>query len=104
MDVIEALPVAETVAESITDYERQQSAGGDAPGSDSGGVIALSGTAMAGKSRIDLQRAPSTPMAAVKIGEGEFQRLTLMQSEDHCAEWEWQYASTGPVMVDAFED
>ena len=104
MDIIEALPVAEVVAESIADFERKKGGGTLTSGAPDSGVMSLSGTAMAGKSRVDLQRAPATPMAAIRLGEGEFQKLTLQMIEDEGGEWEWNFASTGPILVDAFED
>ncbi|MEI6232118.1 MAG: hypothetical protein WCT04_03645 [Planctomycetota bacterium] len=104
MDIIEALPVAEVVAESISDFERSKAHPDRNPTNESGSLKAMTGTAMAGKSRVDLQRAPATPMAAIRIGEGEFQKLTLTCIEDECATWEWNVASTGPVLVDTFEE
>ncbi len=104
MDIIEALPVAEVIAESIVDFERQQSGGTSTATSDSGRIVGLSGPSMAGKGRVDLQRAPATPMAAIRIGEGEFQKQTLTLSECEAGDWEWNFASTGPVMVEAFEE
>ncbi len=102
LDIIEALPVAEIIAESIADFERMKM-GGKVSITESG-KFSLTGTASAGKSRVDLQRAPATPMAAIRLGEGEFQKLTLMMVEDELGEWEWNVASTGPIAVEAFEE
>jgi hypothetical protein len=98
LDIIEALPVAEVVAETIADYERQKA-----------GVPAASDAGLAHKSarfanRVEYQRAPATPMAAVRLGEGEFQKSTLTLAEDFCGDWEWMVASPGPIAVDSFED
>ncbi|HLX61470.1 MAG TPA: hypothetical protein VKX17_09330 [Planctomycetota bacterium] len=103
LDVIEALPVAEVVAPSIVEYERKKSGLDIATPSESSKLLGV-GIGLAGKSRVDLQRAPATPMAAVRLGEGEFHKLTLMQVEDEAGEWEWNVASPGPVAVEAFED
>jgi hypothetical protein len=104
LDVIEALPVAEVVARSITEYEMQESGAFVAGAGDSSKMVAPAGLGMVGKSRVELQRAPATPMAAVRLGEGEFVKLTLMQVEDEAGEWEWNYASPGPVPVETFDE
>lgn len=104
LDVIEALPVAEFVARSISEYEMQQSGAFVASSGDSSKMVAPSGLGMVGKSRVELQRAPATPMAAVRLGEGEFVKLTLMQVEDEAGEWEWNYASPGPIPVESFDE
>ncbi len=103
MDIIEALPVAEIVAESIADYEEKLLTGEPVSKTDTG-RLRMAGNAMAGKGRVDLQRAPSTPMTAIRLGEGEFQKLTLSMVEDDAGEWEWNVASTGPIPVEMFED
>ena len=97
LDIIEVLPVAEVVAESIADYERQQ--GGRPPSGET--AMHKSGRFA---SRVEYQRAPGTPMAAVRLGEGEFQKSTLTWAEDPGGEWEWVVASQGPIAVDAFEE
>jgi hypothetical protein len=43
-------------------------------------------------------------MAAVRLGEGEFQKSTLTFAEDAGGEWEWLVASPGPIAVESFED
>lgn len=103
LDVIEALQVAEVVARSIVEYEHKKS-GLDLPSPAESSKLIGVGIGLAGKSRVELQRAPATPMAAVRLGEGEFHKLTLMQVEDEAGEWEWNVASPGPVAVDAFEE
>lgn len=104
MDIIEALPVAEVVAENIVEFETQKAAGDLSSPMESNSVISMSGNAMAGKGRVDLQRAPATPMAAIRLGEGEFQKLMLNLVEDEAGDWEWNYVSMGPVAVEAFEE
>ena len=103
MDIIEALPVAEVVAESLAEFKQKKSPATPAHTSESDSWSALAASGMAGN-RMNLQRAPVTPMAAIRLGEGEFQKLTLTQVEDDLGEWDWNFASMGPVPVDAFEE
>lgn len=100
LDVIEALPIAQTLAVNIGSYERKKSGLHiateiEAPGASVG---------LLSRNRIEIQKAPTIPMAAVKIGEGEFQRMTLTIVEDPLGEWDWKCASPGPLTVEAFEE
>lgn len=100
LDIIEALPIAETLAQNIGAYERGKSGEHIMPEIE---APALS-TGLLSRKRIEFQKAPTTPMAAVKLGEGEFQRMTLTIVEDPLGEWDWKTASPGPVTVEPFEE
>ena len=97
MDIIEALPVAEVLAPNIQAYENSKNgAQSDANERPASGLLS--------KNRIELQRAPATPMAAIRLGEGEFHKLTLISAEDPVAEWDWKFSAPGPVTVEPFEE
>ena len=98
LDILEALPVAEVVAETIAAYEQQKT------GAPAGAETVVAHKSGRFASRVEFQRAPATPMAAIRLGEGEFQKSTLTFSEDAGGEWEWVVASPGPIPVDSFED
>lgn len=103
MDIIEALPVAEVVAESITEFEQKKSSGTLAPVSEADSWSALANAGVVGN-RLEFHRAPGTPMAAIRLSESDFQTLTQSQVEDDLGEWDWNFASTGPVAAGVFEE
>lgn len=102
MDIIEALPVAEVLAPNILAYEKSKS-GGLEDANDLPADMRAAGSLLS-KNHIDIQRAPATPMAALRVGEGEFHKLTLTSSEDPVGEWDWKFTAPGPVAVDPFEE
>lgn len=94
-DLIDALPLAQTVAQSIGEYESAQSK----PASSRPAVR----TASASRA-IELQPAPEGAMPAASISEQEFQRLKAGLDADPVGEWDWQFAAAGPVTVLEYEE
>lgn len=91
-DLLDGLPVAETVAQSIGEYEAGQAA-----------KQVLRKAAPANRP-LELQAAPAGSMTATLISEQEFQRLTASMKEDPVGEWDWQFAAAGPLAVQAYEE
>ena len=83
LGLIEKLPVAETVAQSIGDYQAQQKEK---------------------MSAVELQQVPTAAMSAVLISDAEFQKEVSVLRENPVGEWDWQYAACGPVPVMAFDE
>jgi hypothetical protein len=94
LDLIETLPIAETVAQSIGDYESQKKEK----------VAATAKAAAPAPRPIEAEPAPAAPAAAVAISEAEFAKETAALVEDPVGEWDWQYAAPGPVAVVAYDE
>ncbi|MGD0093182.1 MAG: hypothetical protein ABSE73_24985 [Planctomycetota bacterium] len=92
LDLLASLPVADTVAESIGDYEARTAAQGAA-------AAAPAEPAALASRLIELEPAPGAPVAAAPLSEDEFKRATAGLVEDPAGEWEWQYAAQGPLQV-----
>jgi hypothetical protein len=88
-DLIDSLPVAETVAASIGEYEASQKPG--AP-------------AVKKPRPIELETAPATAMKAVPLSDAEFNKLVAGLDADPVGEWHWEFAAPGPVAAVAYEE
>jgi len=97
LDVIETLPVAEVVAQSIGEFESQQCE-----------KAAKSAKAAPQKvlkeSPLELQPSPVSAMTAVLISEAEFQKQIASMGEDPIGEWDWHFVAAGPVAAQAYEE
>lgn len=103
LDLIEKIPVAAVVAESIGDYESQerQKAAKAAPPVEK---PVLKPSAAVANRPVELQPSPAAVMTAVLISEVEFQKHIANLGEDPVGEWDWQYAAPGPVPVLEYEE
>jgi hypothetical protein len=98
-DLIDSLPKAEVLAQSIGDFERAQNS------KNQSAVAAAVGTkpSMAGRP-IQLQPAPYEAVQPTLISEGEFQKLVGVSAEDPVGEWDWAFIAPGPVTVQPLEE
>ncbi|HYF50896.1 MAG TPA: hypothetical protein VEJ63_15890 [Planctomycetota bacterium] len=106
--VIDGLPLAETVAQSIGEYEAKEAEKkkAAAPKPVEKPVLKQSPAAVAAMAArpLELQPAPADVMTAILISEVEFQRLTGHMAEDPIGEWDWHFAAQGPVPVLSYEE
>jgi len=91
LSLLETLPVATVVAESIGDYQEQLKAKAPPP-------------AKPAPKPIELEPAPAASLVAVAISEAEFNKLVASLGEDPVGEWDWQYAAPGPVSVISYDE
>jgi hypothetical protein len=92
LQLVESLPVAETVAASIADYHRQRAEKAKkdaATATDDVPVEAI--------------KAPAGTFSALAISEADFQQLAAGMQVDRSGEWLWQYAMPGPVAVQEYQ-
>jgi hypothetical protein len=112
--LLDTLPVAEVVAESIGDYEEKQKPAAkptpqEKPALKTASASSASASAVAKPDAarlLELQPAPVGALAAVAISETEFERhmVSLSMGEDPVGEWDWNYAASGPVQVQPYEE
>lgn len=101
LDLIDQLPVAEVIAQSIGDYDMQkrEKAAKAAPPVEK---PVLKPTPA--NRPLELQPTPAGSLVAVLISENEFQRSMSQLGEDPVGEWDWQFAAAGPVAVQTYEE
>ena len=101
LDLIDQLPIAEVIAQSIGDYDMQkrEKAAKAAPPAEK---PVLKPTPA--NRPLELQPVPAGTLVAVLISENEFQRHVSSLGEDPVGEWDWQFAAAGPVAVQNYEE
>lgn len=101
LDLVESLPVAEVIAQSIGDYDvqKREKAAKAAPPAEKS-VLKQS----VASRPLELQPSPAGVLTAVLISENEFQRHVANLGEDPVGEWDWQFAASGPVAVQVYEE
>lgn len=82
--LIDSLPVAETVADSIAAYHRDRA---EAEKKEEGGIP------------VEATKVPDGKLAALALSENDFQELAAGMQVDRSGEWLWQYTAEGPVPV-----
>jgi hypothetical protein len=95
LNLLESLPAAEVVAQSIGEYESDT-----APSAEAAGAV----TPPQHGGALELRQAPSMPMAAVPLEEAEFQKAAAQLVEDPVGEWDWQTAAPGPLPVLQYDE
>jgi hypothetical protein len=95
-DLIDTLPNAEVLAQSIGEFERAQNTRKQSV------VTASAKPSMAGRP-VQLQPAPYEAVQPTLISESEFQKLVGVSAEDPVGEWDWAYIAPGPVTVQPLE-
>ncbi|MFH0938346.1 MAG: hypothetical protein V1899_03575 [Planctomycetota bacterium] len=107
LDLIETLPLAEVVAQSLGEYESQVAL--------SSGKVQQTGNLEQKAANVafsvvesdrsqELQPLLVASIAAVLIGEDEFQKTVATLIEDPVGEWDWKYTAAGPVAVLEYEE
>jgi len=101
LDLLDQLPIAEVIAQSIGDYDMQkrEKAAKAAPPAEK---PVLKPTPA--NRPLELQPTPAGALVAVLISENEFQRQISQLGEDPIGEWDWQFAAAGPVAVQNYEE
>jgi hypothetical protein len=84
VSLIESLPVAETVADSIAAYHR-----------DLAEKVEDEDTGIP----VEATKVPEGKLAAQALSENDFQELAAGMQVDRSGEWLWQYTAEGPVPV-----
>jgi Type II secretion system (T2SS), protein E, N-terminal domain len=95
-DLIDTLPKAEVLAQSIGEFERAQN-------NRKQSVVTAAKPSMAGRP-VQLQPAPYEAVQPTLISEGEFQKLVGVSAEDPVGEWDWAFIAPGPVTVQPLEE
>jgi hypothetical protein len=103
LDLIEKIPVAAVVAESIGDYESQEREKAAKAVKVAQPPVMKPSVAMANRP-LELQPSPEAVMTAVLISEIEFQKHVANLGEDPVGEWDWLFAAPGPVLVHEYEE
>lgn len=101
VQLIETLPVAEVVAQSIGEYEAKQAEAKKAAAKPVEKPVLKPSVA---SRPLELQPAPADVLTAVLISENDFKRLTNHMAEDPIGEWDWHFAAQGPVPVLTYEE
>ena len=91
--LLESLPLAEVVSQSIGEYEAEKS---------SPALAAVPDTSPA--DALELRQAPLMPVAALLLSEDDFQKAVNKLVEDPIGEWEWQVVAPGPLAVVEYEE
>ncbi|MCZ7649003.1 MAG: hypothetical protein M5U26_27730 [Planctomycetota bacterium] len=94
LELVENLPVAELVAESLDEYKASLEAEAEpepAP------------AAQDRKLPVEAQPAPAEPVPAVTLSDEEFKKLINGLDVDPIGEWEHTYAEQGPLEVVAYD-
>jgi len=105
--LIDKLPKAETVAQSIGEYEAKQAEKKKAAAKPvEKPVLKASAAVVAAMAARPLELQPTSleVMTATLISENEFQRLTAHMVEDPIGEWDWHFAAQGPIPVLSYEE
>jgi hypothetical protein len=105
--LLDTLPIATVIAESIGDYEEKLKESAPKPKPVEKPVLKASSPAQAAAiaSRpLELQPVPGGAVTAILISEAEFERHIASLGEDPVGEWDWNYAAPGPVPVQAYEE
>jgi len=98
-DLIDTLPKAEVLAQSIGEYERSQN-----DKKQSAVTAAAVGKPVPSNRPVQLQAAPYETVQPTLISETEFQKLIGNSGEDPVGEWDWAFVAPGPISVQPLED
>jgi len=97
LDLLGSLPIAETVARSIDEYE-SQIAPQAAP------AAPAQKPAVPAAKPTELGSTLAAPAAALPISEADFHQAAVAMVEDPVGEWEWEYTAAGPLEVVDYEE
>jgi len=98
-DLIDSLPKAEVLAQSIGEYERSQN-----DKKQSAISAAAVGKPVPSNRPVQLQAAPYEAIKPTLLSEAEFQKLIGSSGEDPVGEWDWAFIAPGPIAVQPLED
>src|SRR5262249_13643242 len=103
LDLLDTVPAAEVVAQSIGEYDNQHQEKQRAAAVAAAPVQRQPSKVVAARP-LELQPAPAAAGSPGLIREAEFQKLTGGAGEDPIGEWEWAVAAAGPVTVQIYEE